>query len=54
MIARGELMTVENIITLLAVWLINAVTMFFLLKDPEISKLGDKGKPLVSKKFIWI
>lgn len=47
-------MTIENIIMLLVVWLANAITMFLLFKDPEISKPDEEGNLAVSKRFLWI
>lgn len=47
-------MTLENILTVIVVCLINGVSLCLLLKDPGLREEQESGKPLVSRQFIWI
>lgn len=47
-------MTIENIIMLISVVLINALAFYLLLKDKNINEIKDDGNPVVSKKNILI
>lgn len=47
-------MTIENIILLISVIIINLVVFYLLTKDKGLNEIKDDGKPVVSKKFILI
>lgn len=47
-------MTVENFMLLSAVFLLNAITFFLLMKDPELQAVNEENKPIVSKRFLLI
>ncbi len=47
-------MTLENYILLVVVAIINLITFFLLMKDPELRTLGEDQKPLVSKHLLVI
>lgn len=47
-------MTIENIILLISVIIINLVVFYLLTKDKGLNEIKDDGKTVVSKKFILI